>query len=106
MKIKSEEFFLFTEGSVCRAKMVHRKREGNLLASLFWTSAYDIILDGTIVGGIVFTWCNTNRPIQIDRLFVRKVIAAPVDAVSPGWGRQRCFASFQSATSAIGRRLR
>jgi hypothetical protein len=59
IEIKSEEFFLFTDDSVCLAKMVHRKRQGTFWESLFWTPAYDILLDDRIVGGVDFTWKGT-----------------------------------------------
>jgi hypothetical protein len=69
IKIKSEEFFLFTDDSVCRAKMVHKKRQGKFLASLIATPAYDILLDGRIVGGVDFTWKGTLEMQYLEERF-------------------------------------
>lgn len=69
IKIKSEEFFLFTDDSVCLAKMVRRRRQGKFWASLFWTPAYDIILDDRIVGRVDFTWKGTLEMQYLEEKF-------------------------------------
>ncbi|WP_038159634.1 hypothetical protein [Verrucomicrobium sp. BvORR106] len=68
-KIKNGELFLFTDDSVCLAKMVHRKRQGTFWESLFWADAYDILLDGRIVGGVDFTWKGTLEMQYLEERF-------------------------------------
>lgn len=69
IKIKREEFFLFTDDSVCRAKMVHRMQDGNFYSSLFRTPAYDVIFEDRVVGGVVFTWKGTLEIQYLEETF-------------------------------------